>query len=100
MSQVAAMRELPMLESCATPHAPASFFADMLRLGGGSSGGSSKPRRNHHHHHHNQRRRENRNGENDDDEDEDRAAARRRRETEKLQRATRSCPSGSRKRPS
>lgn len=83
LHQVAAMRELPMLERCATRQAPSSFFVDMLLLGDSSSaaprtrprGRPAKPT-------------------NEKDEEEEEEATFRHRRVADKKRATRSCPTG------
>ncbi|ELR14542.1 uncharacterized protein ACA1_193650 [Acanthamoeba castellanii str. Neff] len=83
LHQVAAMRELPMLERCATRQAPSSFFVDMLLLGDSSSaaprtrprGRPAKPM-------------------NEKDEEEEEEATFRHRRVADKKRATRSCPTG------
>jgi len=81
LHQVAAMRELPMLERCATRQAPSSFFVDMLLLGGSSS---TAPRT---------RRGRPKPTTTNEKEEEEEETSRHRRVSEK-QRATRSCPPG------
>lgn len=80
LHQVAAMRELPMLERCATRQAPSSFFVDMLLLGDSSAaprarrGRAAKTMTN--------------------EEGEEEATCARHRRVADKKRATRSCPTG------